>query len=142
MTNLTEEEWLGLQATLVQGGLREYVEDLVKKRLEADCVPISDANRAILYRAYDDGNGGNIALLASTVEGYFVGMWEDHEVMEGTEIDGVLYSVCPQSGGGLVTVLVGDEIVNNDIGPMFHSNAEARAYILGLTTEQQGQNSK
>jgi len=140
VTNLTEEEWQGLQATLVQGGLREYVEGLVAKRLEGDCVPISDANRAILYRAYDDGDGRNISLVTSDVEGYFVGVWEDHEVMEGTEIDGVLYSVCPQSGGGLVTVLIGDQLTSNDIGPMFHSNAEARAYIQGLT--EQGQNAK
>jgi hypothetical protein len=140
VTTLTEEEWQGLQATLVRGGLREYVEGLVAKRLEADCVPISDANRAILYRAYDDGNGGNITLATSDVEGYFVGLWEDVEIMEGTEVDGVLYSVCPQSGGGLVTVLVGEQITDNDLGPMFHSNAEARAYILGLT--EQGQNAK
>jgi len=139
VTNLTEEEWQGLQATLVQGGLREYVEGLVAKR-EAGCIPISDANRALLYRAYDDGNGGNITLVPSEHENYFVGMWEDHEVMEGTEIDGVLYSVCPQSGGGWVTVLTGEQITDNDLGPMFRSNAEARAYILGLT--EQGQNAK
>lgn len=141
MTTLTEEEWEGLQATLVRGGLKEYVEELVRKRLEPECcVSISDANRAILYAAYDDGDGRNITLVTSDIEGYFVGVWEDHEVMEGTEIDGTLYSVCPQSGGGLVTVLIGDQISSNDVGPIFHSNAEARAYIRGLT--EQGQNVK
>lgn len=96
---------------------------------------LSDANRMLLYRAYDDGDGSTVTIQAGSTDDYFVGMYEDMEVMEGVQIDGTLYSICPQSGGGLVTVLVGEEIVQNVVGPTFSSFPEARAYIKGLTTK-------
>lgn len=94
---------------------------------------IKDANRAILYRAYDDGDGNTISLVSSRYEGWFVGTWDGDPVMEGTEIKGTLYSICPQGSTGTVAVMVGREIEKNVVGPTFDSKAEARAYIQGLT---------
>lgn len=96
---------------------------------------LSDANRMLLYRAYDDGDGSTITIQAGSTDDYFVGMYEDEKMMEGVQIDGTLYSICLQSGDGLVTVLVGEEIVQNVVGPTFRSWSEARAYIKGLTTK-------
>ena len=53
--------------------------------------------------------------------------------MEGIEVDGTLYSVVPLSPGDVVSVLVGTQIVENEIGVTFPSAAEARAYVQGLT---------
>ena len=96
---------------------------------------IRDANRAILYRAYDDGDGNTISLVPSHHGGWFVGTWDGDPVMEGIEVEGTLYSVVPQSGNGTVSVLVGQEIEENVVGPIFDSKAEARAYIQGLTAK-------
>lgn len=97
---------------------------------------ISDANRMLIYRAYDDGDGNTLTLEPTgEPEGWFVGKWDGDPVMEGVERNGTLYSVCPMSGGGLVAVLVGRQIVQNEIGVTFTSTAEARAYVQGLTAK-------
>lgn len=132
---MTETEWRGLQATLVHGGLREYVDRLLLSRVEAlDCPPISDANRALLYQAYDDGDGNTVTIHTGKT-GYYEGWWDGEMLMEGVEIDGVAYNICPESSGGLVTVFKGDAIVENQIGVTFRSTAEAKAYIKGLTSK-------
>lgn len=95
---------------------------------------ISDANRMLLYRAYDDGDGNTISLQPDG-DGWFIGTWDGHPVVEGVEVDGTLYSVVPQSGNGMVSVLVGKQIVDNYVGPIFTSTAEARAYVQGLTAK-------
>lgn len=94
---------------------------------------LNDANRMLVYRAYDDGDGDTVAIQPSSTPGYFEGVYDDTVVMSGIEVGGKLYSICPQSGGGSVSVLVGDEIVHNGIGPVFDSWAEAYAYVKGLT---------
>ena len=94
---------------------------------------LSDANRMLVYRAYDDGDGNTVAIQPSSTPGYFVGVYDDTVVMSGIEIDGKLYSICPQSGGGSVSVLIGDEIVQNGIGSIFDSWVEAYTYVKGLT---------
>lgn len=94
---------------------------------------IRDMNRALLYRAYDDGDGNTLTLEDGHDAGWFVGTYDGQRVMEGVEVDGMLYSICAQSGGGQVAVLVGRELIDNEIGVTFHSSAEARAYVLGLT---------
>lgn len=94
---------------------------------------LNDANRMLVYRAYDDGDGNTVAIQPSSTPGYFEGVYDDTVVMSGIEVGGKLYSICPQSGGGSVSVLVGDEIVHNGIGPVFDSWAEAYAYVTGLT---------
>jgi hypothetical protein len=94
---------------------------------------IRDANRLLIYRAYDDGDGNTLDLEPSEHEGWFVGTYDGQLLLEGTEVDGTLYSVCAQSGGGLVAVLVGTEIVDNSAGAIFSTAAEARAYVQGLT---------
>ena len=94
---------------------------------------LNDANRMLVYRAYDDGDGNTVAIQPSSTPGYFEGVYDDTVVMSGIEVGGKLYSICPQSGGGSVSVLVGDEIVHNGIGPVFDSWAEAYAYVKGLT---------
>lgn len=102
---------------------------------EPECVRINSTNRMILHRAYDDGNGGNISLRNSVIPGYFDGEYDGEYVMEGVEINGVLFSIVPNSGGGTYAVLVGTEIVENEAGVTFNSVLEARAYIQGLTAK-------
>jgi hypothetical protein len=131
VTVMTEQEWAGLQATLVTGGLREYVDGLLRKRAPSP-LPISEVNRAMLYEAYDDGNGNTVEILVGE-NGYYEGWWGGSYMMEGTEIDGVAYNICPTSGGGGVTVYVGDAILENMVGEWFQTVPEAKAYIRGLT---------
>lgn len=137
MSGMTEQEWAEVQAALVKGGLRECIDSLLHARSGGNVFTgISDRNRAILYRAYDDGEGRTIHLVPHATEAnWFSGVWGDEDVMEGVEIEGTLYSVCPHSGGGLATVLIGTEIEENVVGPTFHSYPEARAYIRGLTAK-------
>jgi hypothetical protein len=94
---------------------------------------IRDANRLLIYRAYDDGDGNTLNLEPSEHQGWFVGTYDEQLLLEATEVDGTLYSICAQSGGGLSAVLVGTEIVDNSAGVIFSTTAEARAYIQGLT---------
>ena len=96
---------------------------------------LRDHNRALIYRAYDDGDGNTISLESNGGGDWFVGTWEGEPVMEGIEVSGTLYSVVPQSGGGLVAVLVGRELEDNEIGVTFSSAPEAKAYIQGLTAK-------
>jgi hypothetical protein len=93
---------------------------------------INDSNRLLIYRAYDDGDGNTVSLVPSEHEGWFVGVYDGHEVMYGTEINGTLYSVCPSSGNGVVSVLVGTALVENSLGRVFSSVAEAREHVQGL----------
>lgn len=120
------------EATQVAALCVNLIEDLLAEG--DDRVNISDVNRHLIYKAYDNGDGDTITLKSTGDGDWFVGTWEDYSVMEGIEVDGILYSVIPQSGGGLVAVLVGRQIVENEIGVIFHSTAEARAYVQGLTT--------
>jgi hypothetical protein len=46
-----------------------------------------------------------------------------------------LYSIVYASGGGLVSVIVGDGIVTNEMGVAFHGISEAKAYVKGLTSK-------
>lgn len=145
MSVMTEEEWARVQATLVRGGLRQEIDRILIHRVNEvrgnlPSFTISDANRSLIFRAYDDGDGGNVTLKGAETEGWFIGVYDtggpdECEVMEGAQIDGVLYCICPQSGGGLVSVVVGEELIENVVGPTFHTQAEARAYIQGRTTK-------
>lgn len=95
-------------------------------------VTLSDTSRALLYRAYDDGDGGTFSLVSSKTPGYFEGLYNGDYVMEGTEVGGTLYSICSNSGGGTVSVLVGAQIIDSSAGLSFSSESEARAYVSGL----------
>lgn len=132
MSDMTEEEWEGVAKALVSGGLRDYINGMLRKRTE-DILPrlISRDNLRLLRQAFDP----LLRIEESDIDGYFVGVVDDGEVVEvveGTEIDGVLYCICPLSGGGLVSVTVGDELIRNS-GETFRIRAEARAYIKGLS---------
>lgn len=133
MGEMTEEEWNKVQGALVHGGLRAIIDEMIRSRMP-DNAPISDVNRMLLYRAYDDGDGNTISLVPGEIEGYFSGMWEDEEVVCGIEIAGVLYSICRLSATDFA-VYVGSEIVENAAGAVFRTVAEAKAYILGLTAK-------
>lgn len=97
-------------------------------------INLRDVNRLLIYRAYDDGDGNTVSLEPNG-DGWFVGKWDGDPVMEGVEVNGTLYSICPQSGGGQVAVLVGRQIVENEIGITFSSTEDAKAYVQGLTTK-------
>lgn len=93
---------------------------------------VTDSNRLLIYRAYDDGDGNTLNIEPGEKDGWFIGTYDGDTVMEGIEADGMLFSICPQSGGGRVAVLIGREIEQNVIGTVFSSTAEARAYVQGL----------
>lgn len=139
MTSMTEGEWHGVQQALCAGGLRDYIDLLLTTRSGAEVVLppalISDANRRIMDQAWDDGDGHTITLVANIEEPpWFVGLHEGFEVCEGVEIEGVLYTITHASGGGLVSVIVGRGLIDNDAGTVFHSIPEAKAYIQGLAS--------
>ena len=135
MTRLTEQEWLGVQATLVKGGLYEYINELLVSRSNPqDCIEISDQNRRIIYDAYDDGDGNSVVLTHTLDDGYFVGMYDGEEVLQGIEIDGVLYTLYRGGGpNGPIGLLIGCELTDNAVGEWFSTIPEAKAYIRGLT---------
>lgn len=96
---------------------------------------LSDDNRALIYSAYDDGDGSTVRLRPAP-HGYFVGEYDGDAVYEGVEIEGVLYSIVFQSYAGRVTVLVGRELIEHDVNrPVFDTRDEARAYIKGLVAK-------
>ena len=108
--------------------------DANRQLTEGGGVRLSDTNRALLLRAYDDGEGGTVSFKPSDVAGYFQVMYDGDQIMEGTEVNGTLYSICPQSGGGMVALLVGDEIANVDLPGRAFPNAEgARQWITENT---------
>lgn len=98
-------------------------------------INLRDANRLLIYRAYDDGDGNTVSLEPNGGGGWFIGKWDGEPVMEGVEVNGTLYSICPQSGGGTVAVLVGSQIVENEIGVVFPSTEDAKEYVQGLTAK-------
>ena len=99
-------------------------------------VTLSDTNRALLDRAYDDGVGGTFSLIPSDIPGYFEGHYDGDYVMEATEVNGILYSVCSNSGGGMVSVLVGNQICSTHNPALaFQSIDGARTYIQGLAAQ-------
>lgn len=92
---------------------------------------ISTRNLALIIRAYDDGDGGNLDLRRRD-DGWVEGTFDGFTMYEGLEINGVLYSISHLSGGH-ISVAVGEELTSTD-GVWFDSVAEARAYIKGLTS--------
>lgn len=102
---------------------------------DASPVLLSDKNRQIIEQAYDDGDGNGITLVATDDPPWFVGIHGDFDVCDGMEHDGVLYVITPLSGGGLVSVIVGEGLIENDGGTSFHSVPEAKAYIQGLVAK-------
>ena len=96
-----------------------------------DKVVLSDRNRRILHQAYDDGDGHGITLVPGDDPPWFVGMYEDTLVCEGIEHEGTLYTVANQSGGGLVSVLIGTALIENELGLVYHSTEAAKAYVQG-----------
>ena len=139
MNIVTDEEWAEVDAALVKGGLRHVIERIViahENEVRGEPVPvrISEKNRAVVYRAYDDGGGSSVTLARTDDPPWFAGMYEDHEAMLGAEINGVLYSIVHLSGGGLVSVIIGEGLVNNEAGEVFRNVGEAKAYVKGLTS--------
>lgn len=130
MTPMSDEEWGRVQEALVKGGLRECIDSLLTSRPF-----LSEKNRRIIEQAYDDGDGNGLSLVPISPHPWFAGMWEDHEVMLGLEHRGVLYSVVHASGGGLVSVIVGDGLINNEIGVAFQGVEAAKAYVEGMTAK-------
>lgn len=135
MTSLTDAEWNSVQEALVRGGLRACLDNIISNHRHPCVVVLSDANRRIVEQAYDDGGGGGITLVPTNDCPWFAGMYEDSEQMLGLEHEGTLYSIITLSGGGLVSVIVGRGIIENEAGVTFRSTAEAKAYVKGLTAK-------
>lgn len=120
----------------VHGAYQITSVDLIAPMDGGDGVRLSDTNRALIHKAYDDGEGGTLTITASDTPGYFTGMYDGDEVMKGTEVNGVLYSICPNSGGGLLSLLIGAELTDGMTqGVTFKSNAEARDHIRWITAK-------
>lgn len=137
MTSMTDEEWKDVQEALVVGGLRECIDNIISRRFQDSPPPvlISDENRKIITKAYDDGEGHGITLVPTDDPPWFAGVYEDSELMLGLEHNGTLYSVVYASGGGLVSVITGRGLLDNEMGIAFHGVGEAKAYVKGLTTK-------
>lgn len=134
MTHITDEEWVRVQEALVKGGLRECIDDIVASRCPDGFEPVLSAeNRLIIAKAYDDGDGNTITLVSTDDPPWFAGLYEDQEVMLGLDHRGTLHSIVPLSGGGLVSVIVGRGLIDNDTGIVFQNVGEAKAYVKGLT---------
>lgn len=127
---MTPEEEELVQRALVNGGLMDVINDMLRQRAEG--VSITRENRALLNRAFDDGNGNTVFLKPSPVQGYFNGIYDGEIVVHVTEINGVLYSILLSNK---YRVFVGHELERNAPGVEFNSVPEARAYILGLTSK-------
>lgn len=140
MSIVTDEEWAEVDAALVKGGLRQVIERIViahenEVRGEPAQVQISEKNRALVYRAYDDGDGNTVTIESTDDPPWFRGVYDGSEVMLGCEYGTTLYSLVYASGGGLVSAIVGEGLVNNEVGVVFHSVPEAKAYVKGLTSQ-------
>lgn len=101
----------------------------------APSVALNDENRGMVREAYDAGDGVSLVLEPTEDHPWFTGLYEGCEVMLGLEHEGVLYSIVYASGGGLVSVIVGDGLVTNDAGVTFRNVGEAKAYVKGLTAK-------
>lgn len=131
MTSMTEQEWAGVLEALCRGGLREYIDSILSAHATRASVRIRPNNLRLMERAWDDGDGNTVHLIAGEEPPWFIGVYEDcDEVCEGLEHDGVLYVAVYQSGG-LVSVIVGEGLAENDGGVTFKSMHEAKAYIQG-----------
>jgi hypothetical protein len=136
MTSMTDGEWKDVQEALVVGGLQECINNILAIHSRGPChVSISDGNRRIIEQAYDDDGGGGITLVPTDDCPWFAGMYDDCEVMVGMEHNGTLYSITSLSGGGLVAVIVGRGLIENEMGVVFNGFAEAKAYVKGLTAK-------
>lgn len=98
-------------------------------------VLVSPENRRIIESAFDDGDGHTITLRPVDDHPWFVGAWEDQHLYLGMEHEGVLYSIVSLSGSGSVAVIIGDGLVQNEVGVAFPNEAEAKAYVKGLTAK-------
>jgi len=130
MTPMTDEEWQRVTDALVRGGLRDVIDSLLTTRPF-----LSEENRKIIDRAYDDGDGHGITLVPTDDPPWFAGMYEDSEVMLGMEHRGILYSIVHGSGGGVSSVIVGEGLVENEIGVAFYSVNAAKAHVKDLTAK-------
>lgn len=100
-------------------------------------LPISDANRRMIEKAYDSGEPGSTVEFSVDPDlvGWVVASYEGTPLYYGREIDGVLYSAVPASGGGLVSVLKGSEILDVCEVRMFHCLADARRFVESIAAQ-------
>lgn len=132
MRPVTEHEWGLVSEALVKGGLRGVINQIIAVRED---VYLSRDNRRIIEQAYDAGDGNVLDIVATKDYPWFAGMYEDEEVMLGLEYQGTLYSITHASGNGLVSVIVGRGLLENDMGVAFHDVDAAKAYVRGLTAK-------
>lgn len=95
---------------------------------------LNGKNRVLLESAWDDGDGNTITIEPTEDWPWFRGTYDGHEVMLGMEHDGTIYSIVYASGGGLVSVIVGNGLINNEVGVVFRNVGEAKAYVKGITS--------
>lgn len=129
MNPMTEQEWGRVQEALVKGGLRECIDILLTSR-----VALSPRNHQIIQQAYDAGDGVQV-LLTNGEDGWFTGQHDGYEVFHALEHKGTLYTIVHLSGGGLVSVIVGSGLIENEMGVAFHGVVDAKVYVQGLTAK-------
>lgn len=130
MTPMTEHEWGRVQEALVKGGLRQCIDEILTSRLS-----LSDDNRRIIERAYDDGCGHSVTLVPADDYPWFAGMYDGEQIYMGMEHHGTLYSIVTLSGDNIYSVIVGRGLIENDMGVVFRSVDIAKAYVKGLTAK-------
>lgn len=138
-SDMTPEEWRGVQETLLRGGLQAYINNLLANRAHSDrprgVSVVNSTNLKIIEQAFDDGDGGQIEIVSTDEPQWFEVTYEKSQVMLGMQRRGVLYAIVHLSGGAKVQVLVGRDLLNNVVGTIFDTVAEAKAYVKGLTAK-------
>ena len=115
----------------VQGEFYPCKPDIFEQTYEMP-LHLNGKNRVLLESAWDDGDGNTLTFEPDEDWPWFRGMYDDSELMLGMEHEGTLYSIVYASGGGLVSVITGDGLINNEVGVVFRGVAEAKAYVKGL----------
>lgn len=116
------------------GGLISHREVFRLLNLYFSSGALDSAHRRLIEEAYDDQDG-NTVTLRPIGDGWFEGVYKGDRVMTCTAPGNVLYCLVPQSGNGEVAVLTGRQLAENDLGVVFLTEAEARAYIKGLVAK-------
>ena len=115
----------------VQGEFYPCKPDIFEQTYEMP-LHLNGKNRVLLESAWDDGDGNTLTFEPTEDWPWFRGMYDDSELMLGMEHEGTLYSIVYASGDGLVSVITGDGLINNEVGVVFRGVAEAKAYVKGL----------
>lgn len=99
-------------------------------------LPMSDANRRMIEKAYDSGEPGSTIEFSVDPDfvGWVVGSYEGDPIYHGREVNGMLYSIV-FAGGGLVSVLEGTEILDVCEIRSFKTTVAARQFVESIAAQ-------